>query len=229
MGVGLDRVVLWGRNLTQYEEMFNLTDSDLGKNIVGVADGPACANAELFEQGIRYTSIDPIYKESVDDIRASFLGSRPDVMARISALVEAKTPGLHKNVEELGRDGDQVFDTFIADYEKRKDSGAYIYGELPSLPIADQTYDLALSSYLLFAYSGVLDYSFHLAAVRELLRVAREVRMYPVTDVDNYLSAHIPPMMQTLRDEGIDVYLEDVPFRYVDVKTNNQMLVARHL
>jgi hypothetical protein len=39
-----------------------------------------------------------------------------------------------------------------------------------------------LSSHLLFTYADRLDAGFHLAALLELVRVGREVRVYPLVD-----------------------------------------------
>ncbi len=71
-----------------------------------------------------------------------------------------------------------AMENFLADYEAGKAAGRYIEGVLPSLPFADDSFDLALCSHLLFLYSEQLDADFHIAAVRELLRVARDVRIF---------------------------------------------------
>ena len=44
---------------------------------------------------------------------------------------------------------------------------------------ADREFDLALCSHLLFLYSEQLTADFHLASIRELCRVAGEVRVFP--------------------------------------------------
>jgi SAM-dependent methyltransferase len=56
----------------------------------------------------------------------------------------------------------------------------YVEAALPALPFADQTFDLALSSHLLFAYADRLDRDFHLDSIRELARIAAEVRIFPL-------------------------------------------------
>ena len=57
----LDDVVPLGRSFDEYRLMFQLSETDLDKNIIGVADGPACVNAELTELGKNYVSMDPVY------------------------------------------------------------------------------------------------------------------------------------------------------------------------
>ena len=38
-------IVPWGRSFDEYLDMFNLSENDLVRNIVGVGDGPASFNA----------------------------------------------------------------------------------------------------------------------------------------------------------------------------------------
>lgn len=51
---------------------------------------------------------------------------------------------------------------------------------LPSLRFGDGDFDLALCSHLLFLYSGTPTLGFHLAAIREMCRVAGEARVFPL-------------------------------------------------
>lgn len=53
----LSEVVPWGRSLIEYKKMFSLSDSDLGKKILGCGDGPACFNSELSKVGGKIISI----------------------------------------------------------------------------------------------------------------------------------------------------------------------------
>jgi ubiquinone/menaquinone biosynthesis C-methylase UbiE len=68
----------------------------------------------------------------------------------------------------------------------------YDVGQLPALPFADGAFDLALVSYLLFAYERQFDYDFHRRAVLELMRVTRgEARLYPVVSFEAQRSEYI--------------------------------------
>ena len=51
---------------------------------------------------------------------------------------------------------------------------------LPTLPFADAAFEMALCSHLLFLYSSQLGEAFDRAAVREMCRVAAEVRIFPL-------------------------------------------------
>ena len=52
---------------------------------------------------------------------------------------------------------------------------------MPDLPFDDGAFDLALSSHLLFLYSEQFDLGFHVRALEEMLRVAAEVRVFPLS------------------------------------------------
>ena len=80
----LNDVVPWGRTLQEYKLMFNLSEIDLNKKILGCGDGPASFNAEMTELGYSVVSIDPIYEFSGNKIRqrvqetyAPIIGSIP--------------------------------------------------------------------------------------------------------------------------------------------------------
>src|SRR3546814_2865359 len=67
----------------------------------------------------------------------------------------------------------EALDIFLDDFAAM--GGArYVPLGLPYLPVADSAFDLALVSHFLFLYGDDLDSDFHIAALRELLRVARE-------------------------------------------------------
>ena len=96
---------------------------------------------------------------------------------------------------------------------------------LPTLPFADSEFDLALCSHYLFLYSDHVDGAAHLASMRELCRVASEVRVFPVVSLDGKASKHLDSVMTTLSVDGIDVSLQPVSYRFQ--KGATEMLVAK--
>src|SRR5258708_25906236 len=69
---------------------------------------------------------------------------------------------------------------FLDDYPLGKSEGRYLNAELPRLPFSDASFDLALCSPFLFLYTTQLVEAFHLSAIREMCRVAIEVRIFPL-------------------------------------------------
>src|SRR4029453_5858806 len=91
---------------------------------------------------------------------------------------------------------------FVADLVGTHRIGHYLAGALPDLPFRNRTFDLALCSHFLFLYSAAFDLAFHLAAMAELLRVADEVRVFPLLAMDGMPSPHLEPLLAELRRMG---------------------------
>lgn len=75
---------------------------------------------------------------------------------------------------------------------------------LPRLPFRTGAFELALVSHLLFLYAEALDAAFHADALREALRVAREVRVLPLLDLDGGPSRHVEPVRAALGSDGVE-------------------------
>lgn len=119
-----------------------------------------------------------------------------------------------KNVDELGDVRMRAMKKFIKDYEKGLEEGRYIPEQLPLLPFYDGAFDIALSSHFLFLYSGHLDFAFHLKSIREMCRVAREARIFPLVDLDIKPSPYVGQIMEVLAKEGYEVVIEKVDYEF---------------
>jgi len=100
--------------------------------------------------------------------------------------------------------------------------GRYLVAALPKLPFNNGEFDLALCSHLLFLYSAQLSADFHLASMLEMLRVAQEVRVFPLLDLDLQRSVHLDPVIAELRSANFYAEIVDVP--YIFQKGGGQML-----
>ena len=76
-------------------------------------------------------------------------------------------------------------------------------------------FHMALCSHLLFLYSEQLSFDFHLAAIRELLRVAPEVRIFPLVELNVNRSRHLDALLAHIRADGFraDVCTVDYEFQ----------------
>jgi len=222
----LSKVVPWGRSLNEYKEMFSLSEDDLKKNILGCGDGPACFNAELSKVGSNVVSIDPIYQFNTGEIRSRIDEVYPQVMEQV-----AKNKGdyVWKNIadiEAMGQIRMDAMQAFLNDYEQGKKSGRYINASLPTLPFQNSEFELALCSHYLFLYSEHVNQDQHILSMRELCRVASEVRVYPLLSIgNNEASPHLEPVMSVLKKSGFNVSL--VPVEYEFQKGATEMLVVK--
>jgi hypothetical protein len=126
-----------------------------------------------------------------------------------------------RSVEELAELRMRAMRDFLIDYPDGKASGRYVDAELPHLPFADASFDLALCSHFRFLYTTHLDSTFHDAAIREICRVAAEVRVVPLLTLDGRRSAHVDDAADTLRRSGFDVRTDTVSYEFQ--RGGNQM------
>jgi hypothetical protein len=219
----LQDVVPWGRSLDEYRRMFALSDADLTRRILGCADGPASFNAELTALGGRVVSCDPIYRFSTEDIRHRIEQSYETILAetRRNAAEFIWDEGI-PDVETLGELRMGAMQRFLADYDEGRTAGRYLEGQLPTLPFEDGAFDLSLCSHFLFLYSEHLPEDFHIQSLRELLRVSREVRVFPLLELGATPSRHLVSAAAKLTEDGHAVSIETVPYEFQ--RGGNQMM-----
>ncbi|NQZ57505.1 MAG: SAM-dependent methyltransferase [Lentisphaeraceae bacterium] len=225
MSMKLKNVVPFGRSLDEYRKIFSLTADDLQKNILSVADGPASFNAELSKEGGRVTSIDPVYAFDADEIKLRFEAVIDNIIAQVENTPDNWVWSYHDSPEGLRRNRQEVTRKFIEDYQQNSNKSRYITGELPKLPFADEKFDLALCSHFLFLYSAHFSYDFHLESVYEILRVADEVRIFPLLTLARETSAYIAPLRKQLEADGIKTKIQEVEYELQ--KGGNKMLVIQ--
>lgn len=212
-------VLLLGRGLSEYTDMFNLKDDELAeKRILDCAAGVSSFRSEMKRRGFDVTAVDPIYSRKPDEIEAlaeeSFKRHRRFHGDFLSGIKVKGVP-----LEDYRR---VVFREFLSDY--RKDPGGYIAGELPHLPFSDLQFDLVLSANLLFLYEEKLGYRFHVEAVREMLRVGREVRIFPVSNIHRRRrSLYLQGIMEEFADH--EILIQRVP--YHEDTICNEMLIIK--
>ena len=222
----LDQVVPWGRSFNEYVRMFALSDEDLGRTILGCGDGPASFNAEATQLGHRVVSSDPLYRFGKEDIEQRIAAIYDLVMdqARRNADDFVWGQGI-RDVDELGAVRTAAMQIFIADYDRGKRDGRYIDAALPALPFANSSFDLALCSHFLFLYSAHLDESFHQQALLEMLRVAAEVRVFPLVSLDGSRSPFVDGCVARLVAAGCRVTIETVQYEFQ--RGGNEMMRVR--
>jgi hypothetical protein len=222
MVMQLEKVVPFGRSLDEYRQMFALSDGDLAKNIIGVGDGPASFNAEMHALGKRMVSVDPLYRFGASDIERQFYAVVDNIIAQVKATPDDWVWTYHCSPEHLRENRVNVLNQFIADYEAGKKAGRYHIGELPQLDFGDSQFDLALCSHFLFLYSDRFSYEFHRAAAYEMLRIANEVRIFPLMTLMLKPSSYVEPLMRELESKGYIVQIQAA--RYQIQRGGNQML-----
>jgi len=226
MTMKLEQVVPFGRSLGEYRAMFSLSPDDLSKRILGVGDGPASFNAEMTALGYRVTSVDPLYTFTGQEINRQFDAVVDDIIAQVVSTPADWVWSYHQSPESLRASRVTALRTFLADYNQGKIEERYKIGELPNLStLTGNVFDLVLCSHFLFLYSAQFDEKFHEAALLDMLRVASEVRIFPLMTLQGQRSTYVEPLMQLLRGHGYKVEIH--PVRYELQRGGNEMLWIR--
>ena len=226
MSINYDNVVPWGRSFDEYVQMFALNEGDLAKKILGCGDGPADFNRCLSLKGGHCISIDPTYKLSKAQIQERIDDTFEKVMAQTRANRHRFIWERIQSVTALGEIRMSAMQRFLEDFDKGKADGRYIEAELPTLPFDDDAFDLALSSHFLFLYSANLSLEFHIQAIREMLRVAKEVRIFPLVDLNAMRSAYLNPVISCLQDDCFVTKIQQVNYEF-QKGGNEQLIVSR--
>ena len=226
MSFSLDKVVPWGRTYEEYIAMFCLDEQDLQKEILGCGDGPASFNAEFSKHGGKIVSIDPIYQFAQDEIAQRTEEARHLIMAQIRANADEQVWGQGiDSPDHLEQIRVTARSVFLADYLQGKKAGRYIPAALPKLDFSDRKFGLALCSHFLLHYAEQLDLDFHLTSLRELCRVADEVRVFPILELGAKRSRHVDPVVARLSAEGYEVSIQRVGYEFI--KGGNEMLIVK--
>lgn len=221
MSFQLENVVPWGRNIDEYRSMFMLSDEDMQKKIAGFGDGPASFNFQAKQQNCSVTSFDVIYQFTKEDLQKRIEEVRVIVMRQMRDNQENYVWESIKSLEELEQTRMSAMRLFLDDYEQGKQEGRYVCHELPNrLPLEENTFDIGLSSHFLLMYTS-LGYDFHIKAISEMLRVCKEVRIFPIVDLDANETSLTADVISYFRKKCY-VEIQDTTYRFQ--KGANKML-----
>ncbi len=216
-------MLVTSRSSTEYEAFFALTPADLAGTVLDCSAGASGFAAVVNSRGGRVIAVDPAYAAGV----AGVLAESASGTSRGAAIVDDHEDrfvwswyGSREARDELRAGARAAFEQDL-----RARTGGYVAGALPGLPLADDAVDLALCSHLLFTWSDVLDEHWHDAALTELLRVARQVRVFPlVVQGTGDAVPFLPRLLDRLRERGHRA--EVVPVGYEFQRGADRMLVV---
>ncbi|MCK9869046.1 methyltransferase domain-containing protein [Nocardiopsis dassonvillei] len=200
------------RSFEEYRAMFALSDRDLSLRVLDCPGGAAGFVAGA--RGADAVAVDPEYaggREALGSLALREAEHRHSLVARGAADFVWTWFG---SPERYTRMRTRAARAFAADLAARPER--YVAGALPDLPFADRSFDLVLSSHLLFSYGARLDEDFHRCALLELVRVARwQVRLFPVvlhTSGERY--GALDRLREWLEGRGVRTRLERVGYEF---------------
>ncbi len=219
----IGRTLVSARSFDEYVAMFALTDEDMSRSILDCPGGAASFAAEAHARGMSVVAVDPVY-------------AAPAQWLAEHAVAEAVRGNRH-----TGSSVDSFVWTFftdITDHLNRRTAAAatfgrdlaarpstYVAGSLPRLPFRNASFDIVLSSHLLFMYADRLDQEFHVAAACEMARVARrEVRVFPlISDAGTDTGELVDAVRDGVTARGCTTAIRPSPYEFQ--KGGDEMLV----
>ncbi|MBH0777774.1 methyltransferase domain-containing protein [Nocardia bovistercoris] len=205
--------------------MFALTAADLGLRVLDCPSGAAAFTAEVCARGGAATACDISYFDGgIERVAADATAEAVRGNDYVRAHREQYRWSFFTDPDHHLRVRRAASEQFAA--HTRTDPHRYVPARLPTLPFADDSFDLVLSSHLLFSYADRLDYRFHLDAVTEMIRVTTgELRIFPLTPIGSTAPyARIAELRADLDTRGIATRITDVDYEFQT--GGNQMLVC---
>jgi SAM-dependent methyltransferase len=215
-GLVLDKVVLLGRTLEEYQRCLALDLGKLrGQAILDVASGVSSFCAEANALGLDVTAFDSIYDLAWEEIQRR-CGPDLDQVTRVIGTLKTYRWDFYQSPEVMRRFREKAYQIFLDDYRTKRGT-RYLAGRLPRLPFGDNRFDLALVSYLLFVYEDQFDYEFHKQSLVEIMRVTRgEARFYPLVTFEAKRCCYLDRLKE---DPGLR------HFEFEEVRTDFEFLL----
>lgn len=222
MAFELSSVVPWGRTLDEYKMMFALSEKDLKKSIASFGDGPASFNVEMKKLNYNAISFDPIYAFTKEQLINRIQETKDIVMEQTRKNKDNFCWTTINDLNELEKIRMGAMNNFILDFEEGIKEGRYIPHELPNKTnFSEKYFDIGLSSHFLLLYSQ-LGLDFHIKAINEILRICKEIRIFPILDLDAKVSNVLEEIIKYYNNEyNISIIETNYEFQ----KGGNKMLL----
>ena len=206
-----NKLVLWGQHLDEYRDMFDLSKANFNSRILEYGCGPTAINAELHLENNCIVSCDPLFALNAEVLAAKVEGIIEDRIVRAKQRQAEFDLSRYGGFEQFIAYRREGLNAFFADYVQGK--MAHRYQSMPDgkLPFTDFNFDLALCSNYLFADPDDQDVEFCLYVISELVRVAKEVRIYPLDHLGQ-ISTMLGPVLLGLQQQNLGVEVKEVHY-----------------
>ena len=180
-------ILVSARMLVDYIDAFG--DFRGGQNILDVASGLSSFHREAEMLGLNVTAVDPAYARPPEALLNDYRRAIETLPKRWCHAPDTFMD-IHPDVlrERLLQEESQAIVT-AANLPVRLRTGQAIIAALPNLPFVDHQFDVALCSHFLFLYDRIFNLDFHIAAIEEMIRVAKTVMIFPLISLSTGLTS----------------------------------------
>lgn len=181
MSLQLENILITGRTFEEYKAFFNLEIEKLhGKKVLDCPSGASSFVSDAKTYGIEAKGTDILYRFSKEQIKQQ--GEKTiDLIYKDVSWMNGHNFRFYKSIKNHRNHREEALKKFYNDFNPND----YSYNELPKLDFKNNEFDLLLSSHFLFVYDDRFDYKFHKNSILEMLRVAKEVRIFSLVNFQN--------------------------------------------
>ncbi len=206
-------LLLSGHNLVDYQHMFDLSEADLNLKFITCASGFDTFNREMTAKGKSVISCARNYSLNVEQMRELVQKNFARMKDHLDEHQEQYLLDSSANLETIKSRLNKAAEDFLADYPQGLSEKRYLAEVLPSLHFPDQSFDLALCSHYLFAQRDI-SIDQHVLFIKEMCRVAKETRIFPLSDAYGEISPLLGPVMLQLQMQHYGVELKQVAYEF---------------
>ncbi len=212
----LESTAFFGRSFDEYLRFFRFSLSDFtSRTVLDVAAGPSSFTAGARGHGVEAVAVDPLYGYTPASLATHVHLDYGRMHARMREQPERFRFRSFASFDAAEFDRNAAARRFLADYEAHFAHDRYVGAALPTLPFRSGAFDIVLCAHLLFIYAHRFDYAFHVAACRELVRVARkEVHIHPICGADGRPYPEFERLRRDLGAEGIESEVRAVDYEF---------------
>lgn len=214
----------WSHSLTDYIAMFDLSDEDLQGSFIDFASQAASFNAQLTASGGKVISCDPLYKYQLPELRPKVTAMAQELVAYISTHETCYQWQAYAAIEDFITEQQLSREQFLSDYAQGLVEQRYLYEYLPKTNFTDYQFDIAVCTHFLFDGTKSHNLSFQLAAITEMARIARDVRIYPLLDAYGEIPQNLGPILAEIQSGESKLGMEIREVKYHFQKKSNAML-----
>lgn len=218
------RISLWGQHLDEYQDMFALSDEDLSKSFLEYNSGVSAFNLELHKRGGNCVSCDPWYKLEKTSLQDKIETSFNERLIQLENNLENLDISRYGSFNDLIKYRRAGVASFLADFPQGFEQKNYISFANDDLPYPDFKFDFALVANNFFADLDYQTVDYHIAKIKELARVAKDVRIFPLVDTAGEPSNLLGPIIMGLYQDNFAVEVKDVAY-YLQHRGNAMLRV----
>ncbi|TXC86026.1 class I SAM-dependent methyltransferase [Metabacillus litoralis] len=211
-------VAMTCRSYQEYKDMFMLDERILKKgSILDVASGASSFITDVNNNGNVGIAIDPLYQLSAYEMEK--LGKREIQLSsdKLANVQDSFLWDYYTSLDQHIEIRQKSFQKFIESYTHEKGE-SYISGSLPHLPFADDSFSLILCNHFLFLYQDQFDFTFHVNALNEMIRVLEyggEIRIYPIVGFKNELYPYLDELKLEIEKNEVEFDLIPTHFSFL--------------